>query len=614
MIKEIVQFTESLPVETFSRNLQLKEGLYMFLDIQEENGEAVLKNVDEDGKLLNEDFCLYTEKTEMNPFLNACLNIQISSLPVSPAKIFNPNKKIYGASCSPFALAFIKKNFAKHDKSVLIKELSDQYFKKAEKYCVTDEQKEKFRLFRNFLIANIYELVTNLEEYNSAKDSYSVNIYLKGISKEVFTQVHELYLMENVFNKDDYNEKVNDEIFGISDSLSGFNDKKRFLKHQTSALKYNYRINGEEAQSLWKFFKLQQNKQLPNPCPVFVDENELNRGLVGLHQDGEVNSYSGMIMKLIQKYDKETLQNFYLIFFQGIKGSRIADIDFVPQFRFKLDTEVKMLEVFPLGGKFAKHQLKNIFQLQDMVFNRIFNNQLITKTKNGLWVKYFDDVEPNPKYDFTDAICNLMMQYRKAIYDYIYKAKYESITCKMFDQMMKTSILEDIRIDEDFNRGYAIKEKLNLWFSLYNFFNQNKNRENMASRIPELLEKMNQVANGENVSFSDDPAEFAFGAGQVVYFLLTKSASSNKTYAMLEPFLQKSKVSQLQESIGKTIAIYKHEIDISKGRFEKLASEVLVYNSDINMKDYLRYFLAGCFATSVIYEKRKIEENQEINN
>ncbi|MDK2843011.1 MAG: CRISPR-associated protein Csh1 [Anaerophaga sp.] len=122
----------------------------------------------------------------------------------------------------------------------------------------------------------------------------------------------------------------------------------------------------------------------------------------------------------------------------------------------------------------------------------------------------------------------------------------------------------------------------------------------MASRIPQLLEKMKQVANEDNVSFSNDPAEFAFGAGQVVYFLLTKSASSNKTYAMLEPFLQKTKASQLQETIGKTIAIYKHEIKISKGRFEKLASEVLTYETDVNMKDYIRYFLAGCFAHNVI--------------
>jgi len=34
MIKEIVQFVDALPPETFNRNLQLKEGMYMFLTFQ----------------------------------------------------------------------------------------------------------------------------------------------------------------------------------------------------------------------------------------------------------------------------------------------------------------------------------------------------------------------------------------------------------------------------------------------------------------------------------------------------------------------------------------------------------------------------------------------------
>jgi CRISPR-associated protein Csh1 len=53
------------------------------------------------------------------------------------------------------------------------------------------------------------------------------------------------------------------------------------------------------------------------------------------------------------------------------------------------------------------------------------------------------------------------------------------------------------------------------------------------------------------------------------------------------------------------------KLTFQKGRFEKLASEVLGYDSDINMKEYLRYFLAGCFAQSVIYEKKDKSENEQ---
>jgi CRISPR-associated protein Csh1 len=606
MIKEIVQFTKALPKGTFSRNLQLKEGLYIFLDVQEEGGKAVLKNVDKEGNLVKEDYAVFTKNSEMNPFFEECLQIQSNSIPVSHAKIFNPNKKIYGASCSPFVVAFTKKNFTKYDKALLTKELSDQYFKKASVY-VKEKYKKTFQLFRDYLPENIYKLLNSLQEFHEAKDNYSVNLYLKSITLSDYIEVHSHYLKDNVFNKEDYNAFVEKETFGISDSLSGFNEKKRFLKHQTSLSKFNYRIKGNDALYLWKFFKLQQNKQIPNPCPVFVNSEELNKATVRLHQDGMALSHAQLIIELL-KNPKEELSNFYLIYFQGgLKGSKIIDIDFVPLFKYSVDY-LKLQEFFSIGGKIEAKKIINVFQLQDEVFNTIFNGKLCPKEG---WIRYFDDIEPDLKYHFTYAICNLMLQYRKSIYDYIYKSSHESITCSMFDKMMMVSILEDIRIDdyknEKHSRGYPIREKLNLWFSLYNYFNQNQNRENMASKIPELLGKMKKVANSENCSFSEDPAEFAFGAGQLVYFLLTKSAASNKSYAMLEPFLQKTTVLQLQNAIGNSIAIYKHKIDISKGRFEKLASEVLAFESDINMKDYHRYFLAGCFAQSVIFEKKKSE-------
>ena len=612
MIKEIVQFTKALPENTFSRNLQLKEGLYMFLDVQEEYGKAVLKNVDEERNLVKEDYGVFTKNSEMNPFFEECLQIQSNSIPVSPAKIFNPNKKIYGASCSPFVVAFIKKNFVKYEKELLIKELSDQYFKKASLY-VDEKLIKRFRLFKDYLEENIYKLLYDLQEFKEAKDSYSVNLYLKSVTHSEYIEVHNRYLKDNVFNKEEYNATVEEEIFGISDSLFGFNDKKRFLKHQTSLSKFNFRITEKDSLYLWKYFKLQQNKQLPNPCPVFVNSDELNKATVRLHQDGKVLSHAQLIKELL-KNPEEELSNFYLIYFQaGLKGSKIIDIDFVPQFKYKVE-QLELKEIFSLGGTIEAKKITNVFQLQNDIFNTIFNGKLCPKEG---WIRYFDDIEPDLKYNFTDAICNLMLQYRKSIYDYIYKSRQKGITCLMFDKMMTVSILEDIRIDEYKNeqhsRGYAIKEKLNLWFSLYQYFNQNQNRENMASKIPELLEKMKQVANGKSISFSEDPAEFAFGAGQLVYFLLSKSAASNKSYAMLEPFLQKTNVSQLQNAIGNSIAMYKHEIDISKGRFEKLASEVLAYESDINMKDYLRYFLAGCFAQSIIYEKKEKKETEPTN-
>ena len=258
--------------------------------------------------------------------------------------------------------------------------------------------------------------------------------------------------------------------------------------------------------------------------------------------------------------------------------------------------------------------MKNVFDFERIILNKIFDGILISNFENGKRIRYFSDFNDRKDTDikYINKIIekkrlhiklNLVLKYRKSFYDFIYKSKRQAITEIMFDDMMINSILDDIKHDKEYDRGYNIKEKLNIWFSLYNFFNQNKKREDMASKIPELLEKCRKIANNDSEHLSENPEEFAFAAGQVIYFLLDKSKAGNKTHALLEPFMQKTMAENLQNVIGNTIGVYKHAISFGKGRFERLAKEVLAYDTHVNIKNLQRFLLAGYFAQSVIYEK-----------
>ena len=612
MIQEITSFVDELEKnnpDIFSKNLELREGLYIFLELDEKNEGCSLKNIDSDGNIHSEDIQVFDKNAEWNPFFERCLKIQTNSIPVSNAKIFNPNKKIYNVSCSPFTLCFNKKNFIKYDKEVLISELKEQYFKIAEQYINKEKEEHVkwFHCFREFMLEQFPDFITKRKEYEDLKAGATINVYLKNPSIDDFKETHEAYLKEKVFNKEKYNLTFNDTIYGISDSLSLFQDKKPFLQHQTAPLKYNFRVQGSDAMKLWKFFQMQKNRQLPNPMPVFVDKPELNDRVVSLYNNEGKKAYSEIVRELIENHQVD-LQNYYLIFFHnGYKKSRVVDLDFVPVFKYHLNG-LQLQEIFPLGGKLRNLSVKNVFDFQNNVINKVFNNQLVQNTKNnGLWLRYFDDLEVKPEYGLTDTIYHLLYKYRKAIYDYVYKSRHQEITCRMFDEMVLLSVLDDIAHDEEGDKNFSIKQKLNIWFSLYNHFNnQHKNREDMASKIPELMEKCRKVAHhGENLS--EDPAEFAFAAGQLIYYLLDQSESSNKSHALLEPFLQKSKTELLQDSISNTINTYKHAINFGKGRFERLSKEVLAYETNVNIKKLQRYLLAGYFADSVIYEKN---ENQ----
>ena len=144
---------------------------------------------------------------------------------------------------------------------------------------------------------------------------------------------------------------------------------------------------------------------------------------------------------------------------------------------------------------------------------------------------------------------------------------------------------------------------MNIWFSLCEMFNNsnNINSKVMISKVSELLKKMVSVSRGESII--ETPEEFAFAAGQLVSYLIDRSVASNKTYSMLEPYLQKTKSGHLQDAIANTVSIYKHDISTYKGAFQQLASNVLTCDENLDMKPLLKYFLAGCFSKCVIYIK-----------
>lgn len=612
MIKEICQFVDTLENQVpdlFEDGTKLKEGIYAALDIGQEDGRYELKNVDENGNILKEDIGLWTRNEEINPFFEKCRMILQYSTPVSSAKIFNPNKKIFNLTCNPYAIGFTKKIINKNLESIgndgILVELTQQYFKKAEEFVEEGKAKIWFEGFKSYLKENFWNLLEKID-YASLKNDYSIIFFLKSLTIEDFKIPYQKYLMQNVFNKADYNIIYQDITYGISESLSTFNDKKRFLKHQSASFKYNYRLHYEDALLAWKFYRLIQNKQLPNPLPIFVDKKEanLNADVVKLFNQDGIVGYSEIISSLLNLRGTN-LQNFYLLFIQ--KG-QIIDLDFVPVFKYTLkDKEENDFIVKELFGAepviYFNSKEHNVFDFQFMIVNYIFNNQLIQKTKVGtLWLKYFEDIEIKTEHGLTDTIYNLIYKYRKAWYDFIYKSKQQVITITMINEMFKDSIVDDLRHDEELKKTTQIRKKLSLWFGLQPLFDNNFNtRNNMANKIVELQTKIREIAQNESLHISTDD-EFAFAAGQIIWKLLIQSESANRSHALLEPFLQKTEPILFKQAIANTFNMYKYKFVLypNKYEFDKLFSEVMGYEPDIkNMKEHLPMILAGYFSESV---------------
>ena len=203
-------------------------------------------------------------------------------------------------------------------------------------------------------------------------------------------------------------------------------------------------------------------------------------------------------------------------------------------------------------------------------------------------------------------------QYNKAIFDYIYKGKLEVINGYMFDDICISIIREQIKLNDDWDKTYKIKEKLALYLSLHKNFHKG---EDLATQIIELDKKMEQLIENEDTHLMSDN-EFAYASGQLIWFILYQNQSSSKTHSLLDIFISKNKVNDFKIVITQNIQKYSHAFKFfnNKNWFDKLASEVLAYELEQKtIKSLIPLIMAGYFSKNIIKEKidKKSEENKK---
>lgn len=123
----------------------------------------------------------------------------------------------------------------------------------------------------------------------------------------------------------------------------------------------------------------------------------------------------------------------------------------------------------------------------------------------------------------------------------------------------------------------------------------------MVSKIEELKQRVRNIAENETLYLNSNE-EFAFAAGQIASYLIEQSEASNKTYALLESYLQKKDSNQLQSEILRNIENYKHKLKFYNGNkyaFERLSADVLTFGENVKMDGIKKFFLAGCFCPSM---------------
>lgn len=595
MLQEINNFMNRLSPELKQVGLKPKEGLHVLLKIQEKDGTFFM-----DEHSISR-VCLTRKATEFDYlFLQQCAERAQVGWCVNTNKCFDlPSKGIH--SCSPYCVALKRESlegggkYAK-DKTKIYDRI-DTYFANALAFVEEESEKQRIKIFQNFIHSQ-EKLNTLLGYFQADFDALKEKEYLifyldEDIEK--YRRVNECYLSDKLFNTNEFNITVADEVYGTSDFLNGFPTKKPFLAHQSAAFDIAGRISGKMARNLYEFQDLMARNVLPRPLPLFVYREELQDNEIAVWADymkeGKRMGYRE-IMEELYKRHKNDLGDYYLLYYNL---GTIQDFDFVSKFRYRLHQGNK--EYWEIKDYFhitEGERISHVFELEKKVLRIIFNNALVVQTKSGDWqYKYFDELDP--KYCKSENNYLLILKYRKAFYDYIYKSRQQAVTRSVFDHILLTGILEDIRLDEMQNgqhtQRWSILTKMNVWYSLAeNFEQQSKNTDTMANQLKEHREFM--VSLSQRKAEIENDEQYAFVAGQVIYYLLYMSKTDDKSYKRLEPFLQQMNAMRLNIAIAELFYKYKH-ITFSEKSKEPIA-QVLGYNKEnVNIKLLLPILLSG---------------------
>jgi CRISPR-associated protein Csh1 len=650
MIREIVNFTKNLDEEFKNLEVKAKEGLHINMKIAEIDGVWQLD--------LNEiTYELYNKKmTEESDFIQKCKFLSKYAWYVESNKAFD--KGIHTAS--PYAVAF-KREFLDggginvSDREKNKREIPDRfrnkYFTNALKLLNDENEILKITAFQDFFVhLDFIDVLKNIDDNLKYKvEEIEDKILIlkdkiqkendKGIKERFKTQLDEItkelskykndldyvifyldepiekyietnsrYLSDKLFNTNNYNTPPNDEgkIFGTSNFMNGFNSSMPFLTHQTASFDITGRISDDDAKYLYEFEQILSRKILPNPLPLFIMQDELQEKVISLFKEsGFKLGYKDLIENLWVTHHQD-LGNYYLLNWQNsTKGLIFQDFDFVSQFEYACNFQIENLfEIQDKGGKSYVHypKITNVFQLEQVVFKSLIQSKYLK-------VDYFGEL----KKDDYEGLSNTFLcfsKYRKAVYDYVYKSKRQGINEHIFYDMVFSHIKDDLKQ----NNGYSIKEKLNIYYSLYETFNiHNKKSEiSMASQLKKYQEFVVQLSMGKVDTNNTTDKEFAFAAGQVIDYLMGKSLAQDKSYILLEPYLQQAKCQEFKRAIANDIARYKHAIKDNETRFKSVCDFVLTYDTDVNMKELMPEILAGAFSKCQFFHK-DLDKSQEIN-
>ena len=572
----------------------IDEALEVFKKIYDKEGEKLVvnKHIPKDGtyilvniksgKIIETLSISYDKKSkkvdgELNPYYGYFRAFDYYSNLVDMNKPMDPKKTIHSNQIYSF---FIKKDSIRENK--LTKSIIEGYKKNLlnpeEKY----NSKEAKELYKNIaeklpkiekdIVEDIFLWIEdnvneNLLENDNKKDYLKIFFVEDNLDKslELFKNEHKRYLIPNIFNSNDYNKKIGETIYGLSNNNMGLNAKKAFLENKTRRISTPYLVNTDEILLQYAFYNYLLPEVKHGNYFIYFLENEI---IPRTYKEGCPN---GAKYLLNVSYSKDVdIKNFNVI-------SKNNDEEIIINFKEILHQKKKDTDEIEYGNLNKEKMMNNINKI--LFYNSLLGNFLLND--GDLDIK---DIE----------VKKLLMKYRNSFYKWFYLNDETEVK-----KNIRKIYLDAVMVAIGNGHFFKASQQLDFGFCLEKYFYGKSELMEEIMNVKEVF--LNHTLSEEDWEFSNDE-EYFFAVGQILAYINYMRNSKAKSLNFIKQLTFVKNIDVLKEKIKKIVISYSHIFETKNKKINRTISNISLYQPKEIRIDIL---LAGFTADIIFFKKRE---------
>lgn len=380
-----------------------------------------------------------------------------------------------------------------------------------------------------------------------------------------------LYTIPKIYNSNNYNQIVREELVGLPSFDMTMNSKKPFMEHKTMRIEAPDRVSLKQA----------------------ILAKEATEWLATQHKytTNRLGYESGFVPSR-----EDSLEGSYHVYMDGKYNELFGfeNVPFPPTLSFNVEWHNSLLLKDREGDLKSYGPIRDAEALQKVISGKFFRGRM-----NGSFILNEPDVKNK---EFTAIMVALYLQSRQAFHDWFYKGT--TISLRPIFAKVTLRLLEEQLVHVETSRMTDLADAFNLRLSIRSLIDEEGGQRNMADRIEKTVALLRAKLTGEGMVVCSDDDEFYFMAGQLAYYLTSQSKAEKKTGEMYEPFLRAKNGQHLKRRLEDAYMLYKHAIRSDYRKFNHAFSMVMGYVPEQGNEGSAReLLLAGLFADNLLYEK-----------